>query len=77
MMQLQINEKYRITSDAMNIILEKKRIATTCKNSLNMIDKVAKLAQGYVEEKDMEYVHAIYAAAEKLGCVELLKKAVE
>lgn len=51
---------------------------TPCSNgkSLNMIDEVAKLAHEYVEEKDMEYVHAIYAAAEELGCVEQLKKAV-
>lgn len=52
---------------------------TPCSNgkSLNTIDEVVKLAHEYVEERDMEYVHAIYAAAEKLGCVELLKKAVE
>ena len=50
---------------------------TPCKNSLNMIDEVAKLAHEYVEEKDMEYVHAIYAAAEKLNCIDMLKKAVK
>lgn len=50
---------------------------TPCSNGLNIIDEVAKLAIEYVQEKDMEYVHAIYAAAEKLDCVELLRKAVE
>ena len=50
---------------------------TPCSNGFNMIDEVVRLAHEYVEEKDMEYVHAIYAAAEKLDCVELLKKAVE
>lgn len=50
---------------------------TPCKNGLSMIDEVAKLAQEYVEEKDMEYVHAIYEAAEKLECVGQLKEAVE
>lgn len=48
-----------------------------CSNGLNMIDEVVKLAHEYVEERDMEYVHAIWEAAEKLDCVELLKKAVK
>lgn len=50
---------------------------TPCSNgNINMMDEVVKLAHEYVEEKDMEYVHAIWEAAEKLNCVELLKKAV-
>lgn len=47
-----------------------------CSNGINMLDEVVRLAYEYVEEKDMEYVHAIWEAAEKLNCVELLKKAV-
>lgn len=49
---------------------------TPCSNGINMLDEVIRLAYEYVEEKDMEYVHAIREAAEKLDCVELLKKAV-
>ena len=51
-----------------------------CSNSnsnINMLDEMIRLAHEYVEEKDMEYVHAIWEAAEKLNCVELLKKAVK
>lgn len=51
---------------------------TPCSNSsINMMDEVVRLAHEYVEERDMEYVHAIWEAAEKLDCVELLKKAVK
>lgn len=49
---------------------------TPCRNSMNMLNEVVKLAHEYVEEKDMEYVHAIREAAEKLDCMELLKKVV-
>ena len=47
-----------------------------CSNAQNMLDEVIKLAHEYIEERDMEYVHAIWEAARKLGCTELLKKAV-
>lgn len=41
-----------------------------------MLDEVIKLAHEYIEERDMEYVHAIWEAAEKLDCVEILKKSL-
>lgn len=47
-----------------------------CKNGINILDELVKLAHEYVEERDMEYVHAIREAAEKLDCMELLKKVV-
>lgn len=49
---------------------------TPCRNGIDMLDEVIKLAHEYIEERDMEYVHAIWEAAEKLDCVELIKKAV-